>query len=95
MWNNTERPLFHPNRLDGARRGATSGRQGRDLHGQLALGKAIALRPAQDGCDIGVCGRSLESTDDLPGSIGETADAIRAPGRRALVSREIVDQIGL
>jgi citronellol/citronellal dehydrogenase len=48
------------------------------------IGKAMALQLARDGCDIVVCGRSLESTDDAPGSIGETAEAIRALGRRAL-----------
>lgn len=48
------------------------------------IGKATALQLARDGCDIVVCARSLESTDDYPGSIGETAEAIRALGRRAI-----------
>lgn len=64
----------------------------RPLEGKVAIitgssrgiGKATALQLAQDGCDIVVCGRSLESTDDLPGSIGETAEAVRALGRRPL-----------
>ena len=62
------------------------------LEGKVALitgssrgiGKATALQLARDGADIVVCARSLESTDEYPGSIGETADAIRALGRRAL-----------
>jgi NAD(P)-dependent dehydrogenase (short-subunit alcohol dehydrogenase family) len=70
------------------------------LEGKVALvtgssrgiGKAIALELAREGCDIVVCARSLESTDDLPGSIGETADAVRALGRRALpVKMDIFD----
>jgi NAD(P)-dependent dehydrogenase (short-subunit alcohol dehydrogenase family) len=70
------------------------------LEGKVALitgssrgiGKATALQLAQDGCDIVVCGRSLASTDELPGSIGETADAIRALGRRALaVQCDVLD----
>jgi NAD(P)-dependent dehydrogenase (short-subunit alcohol dehydrogenase family) len=48
------------------------------------IGKAMALRLARDGCDIVVCGRSLESSEEMPGSINETADAIRALGRRSL-----------
>src|SRR5688572_30037143 len=48
------------------------------------IGKAIALELAREGCDIVVCARSLESTGDLPGSIGETAAAVQALGRRAL-----------
>ena len=62
------------------------------LEGKVALitgssrgiGKAIALELAREGCDIVVCARSLESTGDLPGSIGETAAAVQALGRRAL-----------
>ena len=62
------------------------------LEGKVALitgssrgiGKATALELAREGCDIVVCARSLESTDDYPGSIGETAEAVRALGRRAL-----------
>ncbi len=48
------------------------------------IGKAIALDLAKEGADIVVCARSLESTDDLPGSIGDTADAVRALGRKAI-----------
>ena len=51
------------------------------------IGKAIALQLADDGADIAVCARSEVSTDELPGSIGETAAAIHAKGRRALPLR--------
>jgi len=48
------------------------------------IGKAIALQLAEDGADVVVCARSEVSTDELPGSIGETAEGVRAKGRRAL-----------
>jgi citronellol/citronellal dehydrogenase len=48
------------------------------------IGKALALRLAQEGADIVIAAKSEQSTDRLPGSIHETADAIRALGRRAL-----------
>src|ERR1051326_5635491 len=50
------------------------------------IGKAIALQLAADGADIAVCARS-EQSGQLPGSIGETAAAIEAMGRRALAIR--------
>lgn len=48
------------------------------------IGKAIALQLAADGANVVVCGRSEQATDELPGSIGETVDAIRAAGGTAL-----------
>ena len=48
------------------------------------IGKALAIRLAQEGADVVVAAKSEQSTDRLPGSIHETADAIRAVGSRAL-----------
>ncbi len=63
-----------------------------DLHGRVAIvtgasrgiGKALAIRLAQEGADVTVAAKSEQSTDKLPGSIHETAGAIRALGRRAI-----------
>ena len=48
------------------------------------IGKALAIRLAQEGADVAVAAKSEQSTERLPGNIHETADAIRALGRRAI-----------
>ncbi len=63
-----------------------------DLNGRVAIvtgasrgiGKAIALRLASEGADVVIASKSETSTEKLPGSIHETADAIRALGRKAI-----------
>ena len=51
------------------------------------IGKAIAIALARAGADVVVAERSEEAKKDLAGTIGETAAAIRALGRRALAVR--------
>lgn len=48
------------------------------------IGRELALRLAQEGADIVVAAKSEQSTEKLPGSIYETAEAVRALGQRAL-----------
>jgi NAD(P)-dependent dehydrogenase (short-subunit alcohol dehydrogenase family) len=58
------------------------------------IGKAIAIELARQGADIVVCARTEQSSDDAPGSIGETAEAVRATGRKALALRVDVTSDG-
>lgn len=48
------------------------------------IGKALAIRMAREGADVVVAAKSEQSTERLPGSIHETAEEIRALGRRAV-----------
>jgi len=48
------------------------------------IGKALALRLAQEGADVVVVAKSETSTEKLPGSIYDTAEEIRSLGRRAM-----------
>ncbi len=48
------------------------------------IGKAIALALATEGMDVLVCARSVKNDPALPGTIGETADAIQALGGRGV-----------
>jgi citronellol/citronellal dehydrogenase len=48
------------------------------------IGKALAIRLAQEGADVVIAAKSEQSSEQLPGSIYETADAVREQGRRAL-----------
>jgi citronellol/citronellal dehydrogenase len=72
-----------------------------DLHGRVAvvtgasrgIGKALAIRLAREGADVTVAAKSEQSTERLPGSIHETAEAIRAVGRRALaIATDVRDE---
>ena len=57
------------------------------------IGKALAIRLAQEGADVAIAAKSGQSTEKLPGSIHETADAIRALGRRAIaIATDVRDE---
>jgi citronellol/citronellal dehydrogenase len=75
-----------------------------DLQGRVALvtgasrgiGKALALRLAQEGASVAIAAKSEASTDRLPGSIHQTAEEVRALGGRALaVATDVRDEAAI
>jgi citronellol/citronellal dehydrogenase len=66
-----------------------------DLSGRVAfitgatrgVGKVFALGLARHGCDIVATGKSVSSSEKLPGTIYETAEEVQALGQRALPLR--------
>jgi len=63
-----------------------------DLTGRVAIvtgssrgiGRSVALKLAEAGCDVCIAARSTESKGHLPGSIHHTAAEVEALGRRAI-----------
>jgi citronellol/citronellal dehydrogenase len=63
-----------------------------DLTGRVAIvtgssrgiGKALALRLAQEGADVVIAAKSETSSEKLPGTIYDAAEEVRALGRRSL-----------
>ena len=48
------------------------------------IGREVAVRLAQLGCDVVVAARTVDPRPDLPGTIGETAARVRAEGQKCL-----------
>lgn len=67
--------VLHPN---------LSGRVAVVTGASRGIGKALALRLAREGADVVIAAKSEASTEKLPGSIYDTANEVRALGRRAL-----------
>jgi NAD(P)-dependent dehydrogenase (short-subunit alcohol dehydrogenase family) len=71
---NQKNSVLHPN---------LSGRVAVVTGASRGIGKALAIRLAGEGADVVVSAKSEESSEQMPGTIYGTADAIRAQGRRA------------
>jgi citronellol/citronellal dehydrogenase len=61
-----------------------AGRVGFVTGASRGVGKTLALRLAQEGCDVVVVAKTVTPDDRLPGTIADTAREIEALGRRAL-----------
>ncbi|MEZ4436321.1 MAG: SDR family NAD(P)-dependent oxidoreductase, partial [bacterium] len=48
------------------------------------IGKAIALALAREGCAVAVAAKTVDPDPRLPGTIGETVEAIEATGGQGL-----------
>lgn len=55
--------------------------------GSRGIGKAVCLGLARHGADVVIAARTETETQGLPGTIHDTAEQIRAMGRRALAAR--------
>ena len=74
----------------------------RDLEGKVAIvtggsrgiGKAVAVELAKHGADVVVGARTELASEELPGTIEQTAEAVRAAGSRALALRVDVTDDG-
>src|SRR5579884_2825711 len=72
---NQKNSVLHPN---------LSGRVAVVTGASRGIGKALAIRLAREGADVVVAAKTEQSCEQMPGSIYETAEAVRAQGRRAL-----------
>jgi citronellol/citronellal dehydrogenase len=60
------------------------------------VGRALALRLADEGCDVVLVAKTTEPGGPLPGTIHETAREIEARGRRALaVATDVRDDVAV
>jgi len=60
------------------------------------VGKTLALRLADEGCDVVVAAKTSDPSDKLPGTIHETVREIEARGRRALaVQVDVRDDVAV